>query len=112
MARRRSPSSGTAASAISMGLRVCISAITPTFSVTMPTWKAESVTPLIRAPAIARWCQRPRSDSRGRLPLRAAAIPRIAVAAISRTPTKSSGEITRRPTRAVTNEELHSRMKT
>jgi hypothetical protein len=33
-------------------------------------------------------------------------------AATSRTPTKSSGETRRSPTRAVTKDELHSRMKT
>ena len=109
--RRRSPSAGPADSAMSMGPSDCSSAITATFSVTIPTWNADRVTPLTRAPATARWCQRPRSAAQECRPT-SAARPRRAAAATSRTPTKSSGETSRRPTRAVMKDELQSRTKT
>src|SRR6266851_4026372 len=50
----------------------CSSAITATFSVTIPTWNADRVTPLTRAPATARWCQRPRSAAQECRPTSAA----------------------------------------
>ena len=93
------------------GLIACMRAITAASTVTMPTWNAPSVTPFTSAPAMARWYQRPRSGAHDSW--RAAmAMNRMTAAAASRTPTTNrSGDTSRRPTRAVTNDELHIRMK-
>jgi hypothetical protein len=39
---------------MSIGLSNCISALTATFSVTIPTWNVDRVTPFTSAPATAR----------------------------------------------------------